>query len=129
MMAKLMRSQTKKNVMSENLANAIHEFVNQMRLHGKDLHEDGQFLSSREVMEALQVISSDKQLFLKLLQEPNSHLLKYIQEFENAQGRDDKECSSLTTSNCSELELVSLKQTRENTNRKHLNFFRKINSS
>ncbi|WVZ04833.1 hypothetical protein V8G54_018179 [Vigna mungo] len=118
-----------KSVMSENLANAIHEFVNQMRLNGKDLHEDGQFLSSRELMEALQVISSDKQLFLKLLQEPNSHLLKYIQEFENAQGRDGKECSSLTASNCSELELVSLKQTRENTNRKHLNFFRKRGKS
>ncbi|KAL9315010.1 hypothetical protein ACSQ67_016011 [Phaseolus vulgaris] len=118
-----------KNVMSENLANAIHEFVNQKRLNGKDMHEDGQFLSSRELMEALQVISSDKQLFLRLLQDPNSHLLKYIQELENAQGRDGKECSSLTGSNGSELELVNLKQTKESANRKHRNFFRKRGKS
>lgn len=118
-----------KNVMSENLANAIHEFVNQKRLNGKDMHEDGQFLSSRELMEALQVISSDKQLLLKLLQDPNSHLLKHIQELENAQGRDGKEWSSLTGSNCPEVELVNLKQTRESANRKHRNFFRKRGKS
>ncbi|RDX73404.1 hypothetical protein CR513_46995, partial [Mucuna pruriens] len=114
-----------KHVISENLANAINEVVNQMVLNGKDVPEDGQFLSSRELMEALQVISSDKQLFLKLLQDPNSHLLKYIQELENAQGKGDKECSSITGSNCSEQELVNLKQTRENANRKHRSFFRK----
>ena len=56
------------------------KLANQVRLNGKDLPEDGQFLSSRELMKALQVISSDKQLFLK--QDPNSHLLKYIQELE-----------------------------------------------
>nr|KYP64209.1 hypothetical protein KK1_018800 [Cajanus cajan] len=114
-----------KHAMSENLANAIHEFVNQMMMNGKDLPEDGQFLSSRELMEALQVISSDKQLFLRLLQDPNSQLLKYIQELENAQGRGDKECSSVTGSNCSGQELVNLKQTREIANRKHRSFFRK----
>ncbi|TKY65438.1 TRM32 protein [Spatholobus suberectus] len=115
----------KKHVISENLANAIHEFVNQMILNGKDLPEDGQFLSSRELMEALQVISSDKQLFVRLLQDPNSHLLKYIQELENVQGKGGKECSSVTGSNCSEQELVNLKQTREIANRKHRSFFRK----
>ncbi|KAL5143811.1 Protein TRM32 [Glycine soja] len=114
-----------KHAISENLANAIHEFANQMRLNGKDLPEDGQFLSSRELMEALQVISSDKQLFLKLLQDPNSHLLKYIQELESAQGRGGKECSSVVSSNCSEQEFVNLKETREISNRKHRNFFRK----
>lgn len=67
-----------KHVISENLANVIHEFVNQMILNGKDLPEDGQFLSSCELMEALHFISSDKQLFLKLLQDPNSQLLKNI---------------------------------------------------
>ncbi|KAL2958533.1 hypothetical protein AAZX31_18G214000 [Glycine max] len=122
---KIDEQSNQKHVISENLANAIHEFANQMRLNGKDLPEDGQLLSSHELMEALQVISSDKQLFLRLLQDPNSHLLKYIQELENAQGRGGKECSSVTSSNCSEHELVKLKQTRETANRKHRNFFRK----
>ncbi|KAK7394762.1 hypothetical protein VNO78_15300 [Psophocarpus tetragonolobus] len=124
--SKIDAQSNQKHVNSENLANAIHEFVNQMSLNGKDMPKDGQFLNSTELMEALHVISSDKQLFLRLLQDPNSHLLKYIQEFENAQGRGGKECSSVTGSNCSEQELVNLKQTREITNRsKHRNFFRK----
>ncbi|KAK7340259.1 hypothetical protein VNO77_20958 [Canavalia gladiata] len=114
---KLHAQSNQTHVISENLArDAIHEYVNQMILNGKDLPEDRKFLCSHELMEALQVISSDKELFLRLLQDPNSHLLKYIQELENAQGRGDKECSSVTGSRCSEQAVV---------NRKHHNFFRK----
>ncbi|XP_027349562.1 uncharacterized protein LOC113861145 [Abrus precatorius] len=114
------------HVVSENLArDAIHEFVNQMILNGKDLPEDRKFLCSDEFMEALQVISSDKELFLRLLQDPNSRLLKYIQELENARGKGDKDCSSVTGSKSSDQDHVDLKQTREIVNRKHRNFFRK----
>jgi hypothetical protein len=74
-------------------------------------------------METLQVISSDKELFLKLLQDPNSHLLRYIQELENAQGRSEKEYNSVADSNFSEQDLGNLKQTRDIVNRKHHKFF------
>ncbi|KAJ1408631.1 hypothetical protein SESBI_23413 [Sesbania bispinosa] len=115
-----------KHVISEDLArDAVHEFVNQMVSNGKDVVEDRNFLCSHELVEALQVISSDKELFLRLLQDPNSHLLKYIQELENAQGRRDKAYSSVTGSNFSEQDLDNLKQTREIVSHKHRNFFRK----
>ncbi|KAK7300729.1 hypothetical protein RJT34_11578 [Clitoria ternatea] len=113
-----------KHVISENLArDAVNELVNQMMLNGKDLPEDRKFLCSHELMEALQVISSDKELFLRLLQDPNSHVLKYIQELENAQGKGDDECSSVTGSKCCDQDLVNMKQTSEIVNRKHRNFF------
>ncbi|XP_061360051.1 uncharacterized protein LOC133304094 [Gastrolobium bilobum] len=123
---KVYAESNQKHTISENLArDAIHEFVNQMILNGKDPAENRKFLCSHELMEALQVISSDKELFLRLLQDPNSHLLKYIQELENVQGTCDKEYGSVTGSNFSEQDPGNLKQTREIVNRKHLNFFRK----
>lgn len=113
-----------KNVNSEELArDAIHDFVNQKILNGKDMVEDKKFLCSNELMETLQVISSDKELFLKLLQDPNSHLLKYIQELENAQGKTEKEYNSVANSNFTEQDLHNLKQTREIVSRKHRKFF------
>ena len=116
-----------KHGVSENLArDAVHEFVNQMILNGKDLAEDGKFLCSNELMEALQVISSDKELFLRLLQDSDSFLLKHVQELGNAQGTNDKEDSSVTGSKFSEQQdLGNLKQSKEIVNRKHSYFFRK----
>ncbi|XP_057435641.1 uncharacterized protein LOC130728258 isoform X2 [Lotus japonicus] len=115
-----------KHVISEDLAkDAIHDFVNHMILNGKDLVEDRKFLCSQELVEALRVISSDKELSLRLLHDPNSHLLKYIQEVENAKGGSDEEYSSITSSNLSKQDHGNLKQTSEIVNRKHLKFLRK----
>lgn len=123
---KIHEQSNQKHDISEELArDAVHELVNQMVLNGKDLVEERKFLCSHELMEALQIISSDKELFLRLLQDPNSHLLKYIQELENARGRSDRGYSSVTGSNFSEQDLGSLKQTVEIVNRKHRSFFRK----
>ncbi|XP_045792871.1 uncharacterized protein LOC123887984 isoform X1 [Trifolium pratense] len=122
--SKVLAQSNQKNINSEELArDAIHDFVNQMILNGKDMVEDKKFLCSHELMETLQVISSDKELFLKLLQDPNSHLLRYIQELENAQGRSEKEYNSVADSNFSEQDLGNLKQTRDIVNRKHHKFF------
>lgn len=122
--SKIHDQSNQKNVNSEELArDAIHDFVNQKILNGKDMVEDKKFLCSNELMETLQVISSDKELFLKLLQDPNSHLLKYIQELENAQGKTEKEYNSVANSNFTEQDLCNLKQTRENVSRKHRKFF------
>ncbi|KAK2361995.1 Phosphatidylinositol N-acetyglucosaminlytransferase subunit P protein [Trifolium repens] len=122
--SKVLTQSNQKNINSEELArDAIHDFVNQMILNGKDMVLDKKFLCSHELMETLQVISSDKELFLKLLQDPNSHLLRYIQELENAQGRSEKEYNSVADSNFSEQDLGNLKQTRDIVNRKHHKFF------
>ncbi|KAK7389955.1 hypothetical protein VNO78_25252 [Psophocarpus tetragonolobus] len=114
-----------KQAISENAKEAICEFVNQMILNGKDPAEAKKFLCSHQLMEALQLISSDKELFLSLLQNPNSLLLKCVQEFRNSQGANEKEYGFVTGSNFSEQDHCNLEQNREMLNHKKHNFFRK----
>ncbi|KAK7274435.1 hypothetical protein RIF29_15523 [Crotalaria pallida] len=115
-----------KHAISENIAReVIHEFVNQMIMNGKDLAEARKFLCSHELKEALELISSDKEFFLALQQDPNSLLLKYVQDFVNSQRKNDKEYGSVTGSNFSEQELGRPEQAREIAIHNKHNFFRR----
>ncbi|CAK8542379.1 unnamed protein product [Lathyrus sativus] len=97
--SKVNAQSNQKNTNSEELArDAIHDFVKQKILNGKDRVEDKKRLSSHELMETLQ-------------------------ELENARGRSEKEFNSVADSNFSEQDLHSLKQTKEIVNRKHRKFF------
>ncbi|KAI5428667.1 uncharacterized protein LOC127127082 isoform X2 [Lathyrus oleraceus] len=97
--SKVNAQSNQKKTNSEELArDAIHDFVNQKILSGKDCVEDKKLLCSHELMETLQ-------------------------ELENARGRSEKEFNSVADSNFSEQDLRSLKQTREIVNRKHRKFF------
>jgi len=118
-----------KLAISENAKEAICEFVNQMVLNGKDPAEARKFLCSHQLVEAMELISSDKELFLSLLENPNSLLLKCVQEFRNSQGTNEKECGSVAGSNFSEKDHGNLKQNRDLVNHKKHNFFRKKEKS
>ncbi|CAI8607292.1 unnamed protein product [Vicia faba] len=110
-------NQKQKHAVSEKCSrDAIREFVNQMMLNGKDPVEARKFLFSDELMEALQLISSDKELFLAFLQNPNPLVLKCVQEFENSQRANE---------NNSEQDHGDKEQTNEIVNHKKHNFFRK----
>lgn len=97
-----------------------------MIFNGKDQQENGKFLCFEELMEALQVINSDKELFLRLVQNPNSLLLKHVQKLGTAQGTNFEENSSVTGFNLSEQEAGDLRQATEITSHKQYNFFRKM---
>ncbi|OIV89418.1 hypothetical protein TanjilG_21912 [Lupinus angustifolius] len=115
-----------KHTISKNIArDAIDEFVNQMILNSKDLAEARKFLCSDELREALELISSEKEFSLPVRQDPNSLLLKYVQDFVSSQRKTDKDCSSVNGSNFSEQELGNLEQTKEIVNHKKYNFFRR----
>jgi len=118
-----------KLAISENAKEAICEFVNQMVLNGKDPSEARKFLCSHQLVEAMELISSDKELFLSLLENPNSLLLKCVQEFRNSQGTIEKEYGSVAASNLSEQDHGNLKQNRDLVNHKKHNFFRKKEKS
>ncbi|KAI5421783.1 uncharacterized protein LOC127075957 [Lathyrus oleraceus] len=110
-------NQKQKHAVSEKSSrDAIREFVNQMILNGKDPVEARKFLFSDELMEALQLISSDKELFRAFLQNPNPLVLKCVQEFENSQRANE---------NNSEQDQGDKEQTSEIVNHKKHNFFRK----
>ncbi|XP_028239569.1 uncharacterized protein LOC114418434 isoform X2 [Glycine soja] len=118
-----------KQAISEKATDAICEFVNQMILNGKDPAEARKFLCSHQLMEVLQLISSDKELFLSLIQNPNSLLLKCVQEFRNSQETNEKEYGCVTDSNFSEQDHGNMEQNREIVNHKKHNFFRKKTKS
>ncbi|CAL0308216.1 unnamed protein product [Lupinus luteus] len=114
-----------KHAIPENIArDAIHEFVNQMILNGKDLAEARKFLCSDELKEALELISSDEDFFLSLRQDPNS-LSKYVQDLVHSQRKSEKEYGAVNGSNFSEQELGNLENPKEIVNHKKHNFFRR----
>ncbi|PQQ02773.1 uncharacterized protein Pyn_02974 [Prunus yedoensis var. nudiflora] len=77
---------------------AIKEFMNQKFPDGKHLTEDQKIHHYRELMDALEVISSDEELFLKLLRDTNSLLPKYVQNLQDAQIEKDEESKSFAES-------------------------------
>ncbi|KAL6293615.1 hypothetical protein ACE6H2_001757 [Prunus campanulata] len=98
---------------SEELCVAIKEFMNQMFPDGKHLTEDQKIHHYRELMDALEVISSDEELFLKLLRDTNSLLPKYVQNLQDAQIEKDEESKSFAESKLSEQKLGDLKQSEK----------------
>ncbi|XP_020233138.1 uncharacterized protein LOC109813349 [Cajanus cajan] len=114
-----------KQAISESSRVAIREFVNQMIINGKDPAEARKFLCSHQLIEAIQLISSDKELFLSLLQHPNSLLLKCVQEFRNSQGTNENDYGCVTGSIFSEKDHGNMEHNRETVSHKKHNFFRK----
>ncbi|KAK8491313.1 hypothetical protein V6N12_000048 [Hibiscus sabdariffa] len=110
----------------ERLSEAIKLLVSQKLINRNQLIEGGELQASKEIMDALQVLSVDEELFMKLLRDPNSLLVKYVKNLSDAQ---DEESKPLAGSNISEQELVGLKQSNEPVNRKQRNFFRRRSKS
>ncbi|XWS09172.1 hypothetical protein CRYUN_Cryun40dG0063500 [Craigia yunnanensis] len=119
-----MQLNQKRSGYEERLSEAIKFLVSQKLLNGNQLTEDGELHASKEVMDALQILSLDEELFLKLLRDPNSMLVKYVQDLPDAQLKDE-ESKPLAGSNFSEQESVGLRQPNEPVNRKQRNFFRR----
>ncbi|XVE81294.1 hypothetical protein DITRI_Ditri15bG0052400 [Diplodiscus trichospermus] len=119
-----MQLNQKSSGFEERLSEAIKFLVSQKLLNGNQLTEDGELQTSKEVMDALQILSLDEELFLKLLRDPNSLLVKYVQDLPDAQAKDE-ESRPLAGSNFSEQESVGLRQSNESVNRKQRNFFRR----
>ncbi|KAM1140720.1 hypothetical protein EV1_040371 [Malus domestica] len=109
----------------EKLCVAIKEFTNHKFTDGKQLTEDQKIHHFKELLDALEVLSSDEELLLKLLQDPNSLLAKQVQMLQDAQIEKDEECVSFAESKLAEQKLGDVKQSEELVNRKRRYFFRR----
>ncbi|KAL8166941.1 hypothetical protein V2J09_008440 [Rumex salicifolius] len=74
----LSRDQTNDRLNEEKLAEATKVFVSHF-VNGKNV-KDAKFQPSRELIDALQTLNSNKDAFLKLLQDPSSQLVKHVQK-------------------------------------------------
>ncbi|XP_011092426.1 uncharacterized protein LOC105172605 [Sesamum indicum] len=115
-------------VVEEKLIAAVEQLIEQRLSKSKRFGEEGNSCCSNEFMDALQTLSLNKDLFLKLLQDPNSVLAKHIQNLEDAQLNKDQAPSSLPASSSSEEIPVNIKSD-ELSGRKHRNFFRRRSKS
>ncbi|KAJ6426581.1 hypothetical protein OIU84_022225 [Salix udensis] len=63
---------------------ATEAFINQKLIDGNHLSTDGEDDQSKYFMDALQTLNSNKDLFIKLLQDPNSLLVKHIEDLRDS---------------------------------------------
>ncbi|KAK0582382.1 hypothetical protein LWI29_024960 [Acer saccharum] len=109
----------------EKLKEAIKLLISQKLVKGKHFTEDGEFHPSKELMDALQILGSDRELFVKHLQDPNSPLVKSIQNFPDEQLEKDKDSKSLAENNLLDQGLGNPRQSDELVNRKQRKFLRR----
>lgn len=64
---------------------AAEAFINQKLIDGKHLSRDGAKEQSKHFMDALETLNSNKDLFIKLLQDPDSLLVKHIEDLRDFQ--------------------------------------------
>ncbi|KAK8599689.1 hypothetical protein V6N13_060488 [Hibiscus sabdariffa] len=114
------------NMQPNLLSEAIKFLVSQKLVNRNQLTEDGELEATKEVMDALRILSLDEELFSKLIRDPNSNslLVKYVQNMLDSQLKDE-ESKALAPSNFSDNKLVPLRQSNEPVNRKQPNFFRR----
>ncbi|KAK2972499.1 hypothetical protein RJ640_002310 [Escallonia rubra] len=116
------------SVLEEKLSAAIMGFLDGRCAHDDHLAEDAKALPPKEFMEALQTLSSNKELLFKLLQDPNSLLVKHLQSVEDFQIKDDQNPKSLAGCNLPEGEPTILGP-QEHINWRHRSFFRRKSKS
>lgn len=97
------------NLLLAQKSEAAEAFVNQKLFVGKYLSKDGANHRSKQFLDALEVLNSNKELFLKLLEDPNSLLVKHIQDLRDSQTGKEP-AKSLSGDRGSECGLSNAKQ-------------------
>ncbi|XP_021295094.1 uncharacterized protein LOC110424739 isoform X2 [Herrania umbratica] len=73
---------------------AVEAFVNQNLTDGENLCRNEVANRSKNFIDALEILNSNKELFTKLLQDPNSLLVKHIQGLRDSQAKNQQHQSS-----------------------------------
>lgn len=73
---------------------AAEAFINQKLIKGEYLGKNRASHESKHFLDALEILNSNKELFIKLLQDPNSLLVKHIQDLSHSQAQEQETKSS-----------------------------------
>lgn len=111
--------------LKEKLCEAIKELLNQQLKSGKHLTEHGRTPFSKEVVNALQIPNLNEESFSKLLEDPESILVKYMQSLQDAHLRRDTLPESFADSNLSKEKHDKSNESQEVANHKSYKFFRR----
>ncbi|CAH8287518.1 unnamed protein product [Eruca vesicaria subsp. sativa] len=81
----------------EKLRELVKFLISQKLLHGNRPKENSEILTSKDLMEVFQILGSDEELFLKLLQDPEILVPRDIsQNLQNSQSQKGEESLSLS---------------------------------
>ncbi|KAL1549853.1 hypothetical protein AAHA92_17889 [Salvia divinorum] len=116
------------NVTEEKLVAAVIVLAEQRLNCSKHFGEDGNSCCSKEFMDALKTLSVNKGLLLKQLKDPNSKLVKHVQNLEDARLSRDEITNLLPASSLSE-DKAGIFKCDESSSRKNRNFFRRRTKS
>ncbi|XP_048141599.1 uncharacterized protein LOC115748623 isoform X2 [Rhodamnia argentea] len=111
--------------LKEKLCEAIKELLSQQLKSGKHLTEHGRTPFSKEVANALQIPNLNEESFSKLLEDPESILVKYMQSLQDAHLRRDTLSESFADSNLSKEKHDKSNESPEVVNHKSYKFFRR----
>ncbi|PIM99567.1 hypothetical protein CDL12_27941 [Handroanthus impetiginosus] len=114
-------------VLEEKLSAAVDMFIDQRLINSKHFGEGGETCWSKEFMDAQQTISSNKDLFLKLLQDRNMLLVKHVQSLEEAPLGKDRTCCSSPSYRSEEIPKDS--RPDKLSSHRHHNFFHRRTKS
>lgn len=112
--------ETSKVESNSKLAEAKMAFIRQKFMDAKRLSTDEKLHSSKEFHDALEVLDSNKDLFLKFLQEPDSLFTKHLQDLQGASPQShcsDQPITRILTASKYENTCIGWKSERE-TSRK-----------
>ncbi|KAB5527099.1 hypothetical protein DKX38_020946 [Salix brachista] len=112
----------------EKLSEAI-KLVNEKLIDRKHVTENGDLHPSKELRDALQILTSDEELFLKLLQGPKSIMVKHVQNLWNAQVEKDGDSKLPAISNLMEQGLDDFRHSDEAIHGKQRKFFKRKTKS
>uniref|UniRef100_A0A6M2ES09 DUF4378 domain-containing protein n=1 Tax=Populus davidiana TaxID=266767 RepID=A0A6M2ES09_9ROSI len=118
-----------KNPDFEEKLSEVIKLINEKLIDRKHVTEDGDLHPSKELRDALQILTSDEELFLKLLQGPKSIMVKHVQNLWNAQVEKDGDSKLLAVSNLLEEGLHGFRHSGEAIHGKQRKFFRKKTKS
>ncbi|KAM0938839.1 hypothetical protein DsansV1_C22g0172291 [Dioscorea sansibarensis] len=74
----------KLSVIQKALSDVAEAFLTQKLVEAKRVTEKRSVCQSKQFINALETLNANRELFLKLVQDPNSVLLKHIQDLQNA---------------------------------------------
>lgn len=80
--------------------NAAEAIINQKFIDGKYIRRDGVNQQSKQLSDAIEILNSNKELFIKLLQDPNTVLAKHIEDLRESQAIQHQSKSLSGASQC-----------------------------
>ncbi|CAI9101878.1 OLC1v1000024C2 [Oldenlandia corymbosa var. corymbosa] len=111
------------------LSAAIEIFIDQSSSDSKHFIEDGQIQQSQEFQNALQKLSSNKDLLLQLFEDPKCQLSKQVNDLEGAKLRENLRSNSLPRSSFSEEKAAHSKADELTGHKPSRKFFRRRSKS